>query len=173
MTLMEAMKAYLKKQELLYKKTFGTLPTISWDESLPQNLFVGTPDEDDEIQWTPKVANQESYPELCKELNLFYCTFYYWTLRGKFQDFLLDFPPVPTSSDRKKVIEQAVKDGNYYFPGQNTVLLASCSKSGNDDLLLFYRQKTGEVFIYDTDKRFLYPLEVSLVDLIGSMEAVI
>ena len=124
MTLMEAMKAYLKKQELLYKKTFGTLPTISWD-------------------------------------------------RGKFQDFSLDFPPVPTSSDRKKVIEQAVKDGNYYFPGQNTVLLASCSKAGNDDLLLFYRQKTGEVFIYDTDKRFLYPLEVSLVDLIGSMEAVI
>ena len=75
MTLMEAMKVYLKKQELLYKKTFGTLPTISWDESLPQNLFVGTPDEDDEIQWTPKAASQETYHELCKELNLFYCTF--------------------------------------------------------------------------------------------------
>ena len=85
----------------------------------------------------------------------------------------MDFPAVPTSSGRKKVIEQAVKDGNYYFPGQDTVLLASCSKSGNDDLLLFYRQKTGEVFIYDTDKRFLFPLEVSLVNLIGSMEAVI
>lgn len=173
MTLMEAMKAYLRKQELLYKRTFGTLPTISWDESLPQDLFVGTPDEDDEIQWTPKAASQETYHELCKELNLFYSTFYYWTLRGKFQDFSLDFPPVPTSSARKKVIEQAVKDGNYYFPGQDTVLLASCSKSGNDDLLLFYRQKTGEVFIYDTDKRFLFPLEASLVDLIGSMEAVI
>ena len=100
MTLMESMKAYLGRQELLYKKTFGTLPTISWDESLPQDLFVGSPDEDDEIQWTPKVANQESYQELCKELNIFYCTFYYWTLRGKFKDYLLDFPPVPTSSDK-------------------------------------------------------------------------
>ena len=49
MTLMESMKAYLGRQELLYKKTFGTLPTISWDESLPQDLFVGSPDEDDEI----------------------------------------------------------------------------------------------------------------------------
>lgn len=173
MTLTESMKIFLGKQKMLYKKTFGTLPTISWDESLPQDLFVGTPDEEGEIQWTPKAATQESYQELCGELNLFYCTFYYWTLRGIFRDFLLDFPPMPTSSNRKKVIEQAVKDGNYYFQGQNTVLLASCSKSGNDDLLLFYRQKTGEVFIYDTDKRFLYPLKVSLADLIGSMEAVI
>lgn len=173
MTLMESMKLYLGKQELLYKKTFGTLPTISWDESLSQDLFVGTPDEDDEIQWKPKVADQEHFKELCKELNSFYSTFYYWALRGKFQDFLFNFPPLPTFSDRRKVIEQSVKDGNYYFPGQNIVLLATCSKSGNDDLLLFYRQKTGEVFVYDMDKRFVYPLEVSLVDLIVSMEAVI
>ena len=77
MTLLESMKAYFGKQEMLYMKTFGTLPTISWEKSLPQDLFVGMPDEDDEIQWTPKVATQESYQELCKELNLFYCTFYY------------------------------------------------------------------------------------------------
>ena len=151
MTLMESMKAFLGKQELLYMKTFGTLPTISWDESLPQDLFVGTPDEDDEIQWTPKAANPESFQELCKELNLFYCTFYYWTLKGKFQGFLMDFPPVPTSSDRKEVIEQAVKDGNYYFPGQNTVLLASCSKSGNDDLLLFYKKQERYLYMTQTN----------------------
>lgn len=173
MTLNESMRAYLGKQEQLYMKTFGTLPTVSWDESLPQDLFVGTPDEDDEIQWRPKEADQESFTELCKELNSFYCTFYYWTLRGKFKGFLFDFPPVPTSSDRSYVIEQALKDGNYYFPGQNIVLLATCSKSENDDLLMFYRQKTGDIFIYDMDKRLVYPLEVSLVDLIVSMEAVI
>lgn len=173
MTLNESMRVYLGKQELLYKKTFGTLPTVSWDESLPHDLFVGTPNEDDEIQWSPKVADQESFKELCKELNSFYCTFYYWMLRGEYQGFLLDFPPIPTPSDRRNVIEQALKDGNYYFPGQNVVLLASCAKAGNDDLLLFYRQKTSEVFIYDMDKRFVYPLEISLVDLIGSMEAVI
>lgn len=170
---MESMRAHLEKQELLYKKTFGTLPTISWDESLDQNLFIGMPDEDDEIQWIPKIANKDFYQELCKELNLFYSTFYYWTLRGIFRGFLLDFPPIPTSSERKNVIKQIVEDGNYYFPSQNTVLLASCSKSGNDDLLLFYRQKTGEMFIYDIDKRFIYPLDVSLIDLISSMEAVI
>lgn len=59
------------------------------------------------------------------------------------------------------------------FPVRIRFCLPPVSKSGNDDLLLFYRQKTGEVFIYDTDKRFLFPLEVSLVNLIGSMEAVI
>ena len=40
MTLMESMKAFLGKQELLYMKTFGTLPTISWDESLPSKSCV-------------------------------------------------------------------------------------------------------------------------------------
>lgn len=173
MILSEAMRAFFGKQELLYKKTFGTLPTISWDKSLPQGLFIGTPDEDDEIQWKPKTADQEHYGELCKELNLFYNAFYYWTMRGEYQGVMLDFPPIPTLSDRRKIVEQAVKDGNYYFPGKKVVLLAACSKSGNDDLLLFYRQTSGEIFMYDTDKRFLYPLEVSLPELIGTMEAVV
>ena len=173
MTISEAMNMYFGKQEQLYKKTFGTYPTVSWDKSLPQDLFVGTADEDDEIQWRPSVADKVPFKELCKELNDFYCSFYYWTLRGKFKNILFDFPAIPTSYERKKVVEQAVKDGNYYFPDQNTVLLAACSLDGNDDLLFFYRQKTGDLFIYDGDKRFVYPLEGSLTEVIRSMEAVI
>ena len=173
MTIIESMGIYLGKQEQMYRKAFGTYPTVSWDQSLPQDLFIGTVDEDDEIQWRPKIADQMFFKELCKELNSFYCTYYYWTLRGKFQNVLFDFPAVPTSDERKTVIEQAVKDGNYYFPGQSIVMLATCSMSGNDDLLLFYRQKTGKLFIYDMDKRFVYPIEVSLAELISSMEAVI
>lgn len=169
----DSISLFLRKQEELYMKTFGTYPTVSWDDSLPQDLFVGTIDDDGEKQWRPQIADQVSFRSLCSELNSFYSTFYYWEMRGEYRGFLFDFPPVPTSFDRKKVVEIAEIDGNYYFPNQNILLLATCSKAGNDDFLLFYQQKSGEMFVYDADQQVVYPLEITLVDLIGSMEAVI
>lgn len=173
MNIKEAMESYFTRLCNLYKKTFGTLPSVSWDSHQSQELFIGKPDEDGEIQWKPMEAIPINLNGLCKELQVFYSSYYYWELKGEYQGKLYDFPPVPSFSSAETVASAAINDGNYYFPNQKTILLASCSFKGNDDLLLFYRQESGELFIYDVDKRFVFSLDFSLVELISSMKAVI
>lgn len=173
MNIKEALTSYFLKLRGLYKKMFNSLPTISWSPELNQQLFEGKPDEDGEIQWKTAEATQIIMDGLCKELQNFYSSYYYWELRGKYKGILFDFPPVPSLDAAKSIVSTAIHDGGYYFPKQETVLLATCTSSGNDDLLLFYRQNTGKLFIYDVDKRFVIPLEYSLTELLGSMEAVI
>ena len=173
MTIKEAMASYFNKLNTLYKNTFGTFPTVSWSSEQIQDLFIGVPDEDDEIQWQPVEAKPIITMGLCKELKAFFGSYYYWYLRGEYQGMLFYFPPVPSLNSAESVASVAIADGEYYFPNQDTVLLASCVLNGNDDLLLFYRQQTAQLFVYDTDKRFVHPLECSLVELISSMKAVI
>lgn len=110
---------------------------------------------------------------LSKELADFFGAYYYWQLRGKYKKTLFDFPASVSLKEAEKTARAALSDGEYYFPGQKTALLASCGNNGNDDLLLFYRQNTGELFLYDKDKRFVYPMDCSLTELIHSLEAVI
>ncbi len=173
MEIRDALKSYFERLEFLYKEKFGTLPTVSWSAKLSQDLFVGTPDEDDEIQWKAKPAIPIHVPGLCQNLADFYGAFYYWELRGTLSEVYYCFPAVPTYSDSKKVATIALSEGNYYFPNQNTALLANCSVNGNDDILLFYRQNTGELFLYDVDQRTDSNLGFSLTTLINSMKAVI
>lgn len=173
MDIKDAMTIYFNRLEDLYKTMFGTLPTVSWSEDYSQELFIGKPDEDNEIQWKAKEAEPIHKVKLCKELREFYGSYYYWELRGEYHGVLFAFPAVSSSKSAVRVASTAVSDGNYYFPNQEAALLATCSAHGNDDLILFYLQNKGELFIYDRDKGDVVPLDYSFVDLISSMKAVI
>ncbi len=173
MNIKEAMASYFAKLNNLYKNTFGTFPTVSWSPDQNQDLFIGKPDEDDEIQWKPVEAAKIKTNGLHKELQEFYSSYYFWELRGEYRGVLFDFPALPSLNVAESVARTAIDEGEYYFPNQETALIATCSSNGNDDLLLFIRQSTGELFIYDSDKRFIHPLDYSLVELICSMRAVI
>ncbi len=173
MSVEEAMATFWGKLERLYQDTFGTYPTVSWSDDMDQSLFVSEPDDDDEVQWKPTEAIPISNGELCEELRDFYGSFYYWELRGEYQGIDFYFPAVPSREMAETVAATALSDGAYYFPGQNSVLLAACSTKGKDDLLLFYSQKSGKLFIYDPVKQAVFPQSYSLVELIGRMKAVI
>lgn len=171
--IIDAMKSYFLGLEKLYEDSFGTLPTVSWNSDLEQDLFVGAPDEDHEIQWKYKEATPLKLSGLCEELQDFFGSFYYWQLRGIFRDIEFCFPPIPSFPSAQKVASAALADGTYYFPDQDVVLLAACVERGNDDLLLFYRQGTGRLFLFDADKGSVAPQDYSLSELIRSMKAVL
>ncbi len=173
MSIKSAQDAYFTKLETLYKKTFGTLPSVSWDPELDQSLFIGKPDEDGEICWKPKPAQGISLPGLGRELTEFFGSWYFWQMRGVYKGMAFDFAPQPCRKEAEKAALTALSDGRYYFPPRKAALLAVCSEKGNDDLLLFYDQEKEELFSYDRDKRFIYSLSFSLEELISSMEAVI
>ena len=173
MSIKDAMKIYFSRLYHTYVKTFNVPPSVSWSSEINPKLFISTPDEDGEAQWRPILAENISMPDLCDELCQFYSSYYYCSLNGKYDNTLFYFEPIDSIDTAIKCANKSIKDGEYYFKKQNVLLLATCSKNGNDDYLLFYRQNNGEIFLYDRDKRFVYPLGYSLTELISNMEALI
>jgi hypothetical protein len=166
----EAYEIYFKKQVDVYMRLLNTLPSVPWDENTEHNLFVTGPDEDYEAQWKPQRAKMLNMSILNQELNEFFGSFYYLELNGEYQKVDFYFPPITSETDASKKASIAIEEGDYYFQGQNTVLLASCSKSGNDDYLLFYKQYSSELFLFDTDKEIVFPLDFTLTTLLSSLE---
>lgn len=174
MNIKYAYEQYFLKLKKVYLDTLGTEPTISWDSKLNQKLILSQPDSNGEAQWEPIPASKININGLCNEMIDFYSSYYYFSFSGKYKDVIYNFDSIDSYEKAVLQAKQALADGEYYFKQQNTLLIASCSLNGNDDLLLFYRQNDSTLFLYDVDKRFIHPtLSFSLVELIGSMEALI
>lgn len=173
MTIKSALETYFARLKEKYRDTYGSLPTVSWGRDLDGTLFVGSPDKDGEIQWDYQPANEMVLKGLCAELRELYNSYYYWHLCGRYNDFDLYFPPVPTQEEAIRVAQNAVKEGKYYFPRKSAVLLAMASSFGNDSLLLFFDQDDKTLFLYDTDMDTTYFLEDTLAEVIDFMEVII
>ena len=173
MTVKEAMTSYFNKLISLYKREFGTLPTVPYNRECDSTLFVGHPDEDGEIQWEYSPAKTVRIESLCEELNEFYSSFYYWQLRGKIGKYCFYFPPVINEQDAIKTAELAIERGKKVFPNEKYVMIASCDVAGFDGLDLIYDQNTNKLFFYDFDGERVIPCDYSLKFIISQMEVVI
>ena len=168
----DSLSLFFKKQKRLYANIFGTLPTVSFDPDLENELYVGSPDDDGDIQWEPHAAETTCIDNLCNELSEFYNSFYYCELRGEYNKITFDFPAIVSKSEAERIIKAAIADGEYYCPNKNVVLLATCSYQGNDDIILLYKQDTGKLYLYDIDNKTHKQLKCSLYELLSSMEAI-
>lgn len=176
MNIREAMAAYFKKLNRLYADLFGTLPTASWGGDGDTDLFIGPPDEDGEAPWhlAPALPLTESEVSgLCPALRDFYGSFYFRQMRGKLRGLTVSFPAQKNRTAAIRAAETALSDGKYYFPSEDIACLATCSLSGNDDLLLFYRQTDDSLFLYDADTKEVLNLAYPLERLLEGMEAII
>lgn len=176
MTVGTAMSTYFQKLKKLYLDQFGTLPTFPWDENADHQLFIGPPDEDGEAQWTPKMAAPLASAvaqSLCSELTTYYGSWYFLQMRGRIQNIDLDFLPFSSAESANKAAKSALNEGQCYFPGEHCVLIATCTLNGIDDMLLFYDQNSGKMFIYDSDKQVRHSVQSSLPEIIANMEALI
>lgn len=176
MTVGTAMSAYFQKLKTLYLEQFGTLATFPWDENADHQLFISPPDEDGEAQWSPKMAAPLAPSVtklLCDELTAYYGSWYFLQMRGRIQNIDVDFLPFPSAAAACRAAKTALEQGHWYFPKERCALIATCVVNGIDDMLLFYDQNSGKMFIYDPDKQIRHSVQASLPELIASMEALI
>ena len=174
MTIGVAMSTYFQRLKELYKKQFGTAPTFPWDENAPHKLFISPPDEDGDAQWAPKLATPlpaAVADALCSEMVQYYSSWYFLQLRGRIKNIDFDFLPFFSAETAIRAAKAALADGRDYFPMERCVLLATCTVSGIDDMLLFYDQNSNKLFIYDPDKQIKHNIKASLPELIADMEA--
>ena len=175
MTIGVAMSSYFQKLKKLYINEFNTAPLFPWDESATHGLFISPPDEEGYAQWAPKLAAplpKSVTSSLCSELVAYYSSWYFLQLRGRISNMDINFLPFSTAAEAATAAQGAIEDGLEYFPNERCALLASCSIDGVDDVLLFYDQNTGRLFIYDQDRQERRTIKATLSELISSMEAV-
>lgn len=170
----QAMQSYFEKLDNLYQQCLGTGPTVPWGPEMDQSLFVSGPNEDGEALWKPVPGHpleQVGDQPLCPELAMLFGGWYYMQLRGDYMGIHVDFSPISGPAAAARIARVALEDGNYYFPGENMALLATCEMDGNDDLLLFYSLSTCRLVVYDQDKQRAMNLSCTLTQMIGQMEA--
>lgn len=176
MTVGTAMSAYFQKLKKRYLEQFGTLATFPWEKNAGHQLFIGLPDADGEAQWSPKMAaplDPSVSKLLCSELNAYYGSWYFLQMRGRIQNIDVDFLPFSSAESACRAAKIALKEGKSYFPNENCALIATCVVNGIDDMLLFYDQNSGKLFVYDPDKQIRHDIQTSLPELIAKMEALI
>ena len=144
---------YFEKLEQLYLKEFGTNPTAPYFDNC--SLFISGEDENGEAEWLPlEIENIEikSKEKITEELIEFYSCYYYLFLRGTYKNIHFDFDIDMYSNERiNNFIDNAIKNGEYYFKTDNYILIGTACKEGNDDILVFYDVKDKKVFLYDQD----------------------
>lgn len=173
MTIKEAMKAFFEKQKDLYMETFGTLPTVPYNRNADPSLYVGEPDEDEEIQWVYSEAKRIEVSGLSTELTDFYSSYYYWELRGRLDNTSYYFPHVINMDEAVRTAEFALERGKEFFPEENNAVIAYCKISGNDGLVLVYNQDDSSLFIYDCEADNRSLCNNTLTETISLMEAII
>ncbi|MDO4355960.1 MAG: hypothetical protein Q4E13_05565 [Clostridia bacterium] len=169
----DAMDVYFERLTKTWQEENETGPMTPWDEEYDQNLFVSGPDDEEYAEW--KVAEAQipvSFPEMNEELREFFGSRRFWRMCGEVDGAEYTFPAIPTDMAAEKVARTAVKDGEYYL-GQGYAVLAIVAVNGNDELLLLYNWKNGQMTILDTDRQVTYPVEYTLPELIERMEALI
>ena len=177
---MDIFNNYFSKLEEVYKKEFNSLPTVTHDVSLRKELLVGEANEDDEIQWKSAVQTEKQdwmtienhlHFALNDELKEYYSTFYFFFITGQIAGAYVRLYSVGGKRAVGADIIQHYKDGKYDFPSSEIFLIGEAQIGGNDDLFVYYDNKTKEVFCYDREKADKKVLASSLKDFFSDIQA--
>ena len=92
-------------------------------------------------------------------------------MAGEYKKAYLDFTPIDATESVVETIEKAHRDGNFYFPNKQVLLIGGSEIGNNDDYFIFYDNETGKVFCLDDDTKKEVSLADSLEMVIAEMEA--
>lgn len=176
---MDIFNNYFQKLEKVYAQEFGTLPTLTYTDSINKALLVGDVNEDDEIQW--KVIKQDKNIDwkniekiigfaVNEELKEYYSTFYFVTITGSVSNVYFRLFSVGATKDVERDIKQHFADGKYDFSSSQIFLIGECSVGADDSYFVYYDNNSKEVFCYDRETEHKVVLADSLTTLFRIIE---
>jgi hypothetical protein len=176
----KAFEHYFSKLNNYAEEKFGTKPTVTFMDELNKDLLVSAPDEDGEVEWQPKlqmgniiwdeVENEIGFT-ICQELKEYYSSYSFLMLYGKFGTSYLNFYPIDASEPVANIIERAFYDAQEVFPCSQMFLIGNASVNEDDNFFIYYDNKTGKLFCYDTENKREVLLSYSIAKTIDMMEA--
>ena len=156
---------YYKKLNVLYKKEYGTRPTVTFDSKLKKEVIMYPVSE-----FSKEIVSEQLGFEISDDLYEYYSTYYYAHLTGRIDDTILYFIPNGFSDNLISFIKQQYVEACYYFPEKRYFLLGTANKNSNDDMLIFFDNDNNRVFLHDIEVKTDYELD-DLVSLVWNMEA--
>ncbi len=178
----EALETYFKKLKELYRRYFGTSPTVCYTENLNKDLLISSPNEDGEVEWSPKLQSEaidwnrleEIFGfKINEELKSYYGTYLFLSLDGKDEGIALHFQSVGGSKPIESTVRQNLSDGRYVFPGTQTFLLGDACINSDDGYFIFFDNITGQVYCYESDTKKKVAFSHTLTEIIARMEAIL
>lgn len=176
-----AFEEYYKNLENIHKITFETLPTVCVnieDKDLDKEMICSSEDEDGYFVWKLKEIESVDFDEIekeigfkiCEELKTFYSTYLFLQLSGEFKEISLYFDTLKSNKYVQKRILIARKDGEYYFENSQIFAIGSATYEDDDSFVIFYDNKSGEIFIYENDTNKKIIINKSLLEIIKNMK---
>lgn len=165
---------YFQKLEDVYLREFGTLPTVTYTDSINKSLLIGDMNEDGEIQW--KAVKQEKNIDwenlekifgftVNKELREYYSTYRFLIITGSVSDIYFRLFPLGVTREAERDIKQQLADGKYDFPASQIFLIGEASVGQDDSYFVYYNNLTKEVFCYDRETKHKVFMAESLTAL--------
>jgi hypothetical protein len=176
----EAFNIYFNKLNVYADEMLGTKPLVSYSEELNKQLIVSEPDEDGEVEWQPQLQTEPfdfdaieaslGY-RLSAEIKEFYGTYFFFSLRGLIDGIRLYFYPVSSKEVVERVLLGAHRDGQYYYPKSEILLIGNAIIEEDDSYLIFYDNSQQKIFFYEDDTKQKVESSRSLFEILENMEA--
>ena len=180
MDYVECFDNYFNKLTLFSRKSYGTLPTVTYSKKLNPLLLISEPDEDGEVEWNPIPQSNNNWDlieerwgfSLSNDLRGFYGTYYFLTLSGVIDNVYVYFYSNDGSVLLEDFIYKNYQDAQSVFPNSNIFLIGNAVIDGDDGYFIYVENNTGAVFCYEADRMRRVDLRYSLFEIIDGMEAI-
>lgn len=161
MEVAEALENYFDKLLVFWEAQYSTFPTISFEEDIENWMYIGVPDEEERVQWEPKLKTskegflsieQEIGMKLHNSMKAYFDSYWFLSLEGFYGPHRITLEEVAPNKDirafftnQKSFIESTGEELNYFLIGYFSP----------DDQALLLDNRTGEIFKedYETDER--------------------
>ena len=105
---------YYKKLNVLYKKEYGTRPTVTFDSKLKKEVIISKENSDGEVEWkmypvsgfSKGIVSEQLGFKISDDVYEYYSTYYYAHLTGRIDDTILYFIPNGFSDNLISFIKQ-------------------------------------------------------------------
>lgn len=180
MRMKEAFSSYFKKQHEYYKRVYGTRPSVCYTGALNQDLLISAPTKNGEVEWLPKLQTATIEWEeieknigfnLSDELRDYYSTYAFLSLAGKFGSAYLYFQPIDATEDVTITVLRQFTDAQFVFHGTQIFLIGNATINDDDNYFIYYDNKIGKLFCYESDTEKQVLISYSLYQTINDMEA--
>lgn len=175
-TVKDIIKEKLQERVEWWSETEGTLPMTSWLEEIDQRLYVGTPDDNEYVQWNYMEKEQDDLSDVedlfnivfHEEIKAYYNGYWFLELTGFFGEYQILMHEVVPGAYKAQLITH-LKEYKEVHNGEVEYL--PIGLEANTGFSILINNTTGKVYLEDYEVDKLIEIAPNLMSLLENLEA--
>ncbi|WP_145045851.1 SecY-interacting protein Syd [Paenibacillus xylanexedens] len=175
MKVTQAMENYFNKLLFFWEDQFSSFPKISFEEDIESWMYVGVPDEEESVQWRPRLkTTKEDFTLIERELGMklhpsikeYFDSFWFLNLQGFYGSNRITLEEVIPNKD---ILAFFTNQMNFEVSAERKFDYILIGYISPDDQGLLLDNRTGEIVREDYETNELLRVASSLSELIDSL----